>query len=57
MEPGAEAAAVLDVHGEEAELAGPLGIDEVAVGGAGECGEGRPGLDSRTAGAMNYLSR
>ena len=44
MELVAEAAAVLDVHAEEAEEAGPLGFDEVAVGGAGKCGVGQTGL-------------
>ncbi len=43
VELGAEAAAVLDVHAEEAEEAGPFGIDEVAVGGAGAGGGGLVG--------------
>jgi len=38
VEFGAEAAAVSNVHAEEAEEACPLGIDEVAVCGAGEGG-------------------
>jgi hypothetical protein len=48
VEFGAEAAAVFDVHAEEAEEAGPLGIYEVAVGGAGECGGEQvgPGLEN-----------
>ena len=41
VELGADAAAVFDVHAEEVEEAGPLGIDEAAVCGVGGVGGGR----------------